>query len=160
LIFVCLGTHNLPFDRLLIKVDELIEKNVICDEVIAQVGYSTYQPKNFKAVKFVQMDEFNTLVGNSNYVITHGGTGSITSALGLNKKVIAIPRLQRYGEHLDDHQIEIIKQFSEKGHIIAAYSVDDLEDAIASIEEFTPVPFKSGTEKIISIIEDFINSIK
>jgi UDP-N-acetylglucosamine transferase subunit ALG13 len=158
LIFVCLGTQEFQFDRLLQKVDELLSEKIIQEEVIAQVGYSCYKPSEFACTKFMKCDEFDEMLEKSSYVITHGGTGTIIKALRKGKKVIAVPRLKKHGEHVDDHQKEIIGAFREKNLILGLTEVDQLEDAVKQVGQFTPDPFVSGNSRIISIIEDFIRN--
>ena len=45
MIFVTVGTHEQPFNRLIQKVDELKKDGTIQDDVIIQTGFSTYEPK-------------------------------------------------------------------------------------------------------------------
>ena len=45
MIFVTVGTHEQPFNRLIKKVDELKRDGVIQEDVIIQTGFSTYEPK-------------------------------------------------------------------------------------------------------------------
>lgn len=158
MIFLCLGTQEFQFDRLLVKVDELIGKKVIKEEVIAQVGFSTYKPSGFCCKKFMNFDEFDAFLENCNFVITHGGTGTIIKALRKGKKVIAVPRLKKYGEHVDDHQKELISTFSEKNLICGLDDTDQLEEAVSQICDFTPESFVSGNSKIISILDNFIRN--
>ena len=87
MIFVCTGSRNYQFDRLIKKLDELIEEKVIKDEVFAQIGDGTYIPKNMQYKKFVDADEYKQFQQNAEIVITHGGTGSIVGALK-NKKML------------------------------------------------------------------------
>lgn len=160
LIIVTVGTHKLSFNRLLEKIDSLIEEKIIkADEVFAQIGYSTYDPKLYKFERFIEQDEFIKLIQKSDIVITHGGTGSIVNSIRNNKKVIAVPRRAKFHEHVDDHQIEIVQHFVETGHIIVVNDIDDLKEALMNIENFTPKEFVSGNEKIRKVLEDFIENI-
>jgi UDP-N-acetylglucosamine transferase subunit ALG13 len=158
LIFLCLGTQEFQFDRLLEKVDELIAKKVIREEVFAQVGFSTFKASGLSCIKFLSSDVFDTFLDNCSYVITHGGTGTIIKALRKGKRVIAVPRMKKYGEHVDDHQKEIISTFSEKNFIYGLEDTDQLEEAVSRIDSFVPESFVSGNSKIISIIDNFIRS--
>ncbi len=97
------------------------------------------------------------LYRKASYIITHGGTGSITMGMKMGKKVIAVPRLIKYGEHNDDHQLEIVKQFYETGHILYWNDPLDLGDVIRQVENFKPVQFESGNRKILSLIKEFID---
>ena len=107
MIFITVGTQKFQFNRLLKMVDDLIEEKLISDNVVAQVGYSTYIPRNFHSFQFKSENEINLLMEKAHILITHSGVGSITTALKLQKKVIVVPRLKKYKEHVDDHQLEI-----------------------------------------------------
>ena len=113
-IFITLGSQKFQFNRLLIAVDKLCEKKIICGEdVFAQIGYSDYVPPNYRYNNFLDREEFSMEMGKADIVITHGGTGAIIGAVKKEKKVIAVPRLAKYGEHVDDHQLQLIKQFDD-----------------------------------------------
>ena len=70
------------------------------------------------------MKEFNETIEKSDYIITHGGVGSIIDSLKKNKKVIAVPRLGKYNEHVNDHQVEIIESFNENNFSLSHISLD------------------------------------
>ncbi|AFH59951.1 PssE/Cps14G family polysaccharide biosynthesis glycosyltransferase [Paenibacillus caseinilyticus] len=156
MILVSLGTQDFPFNRLLEKIDELIEKKVIQEEVIAQTGYSSYVPRHFKYTKFTTFDEFEDLLDQCRILITHGGTGTIVGGLRKKKRIIAVPRLKKYAEHVDDHQTEIINLFSDKNFIIGLEDVSGLEQALQAIETFEPIDYVSGNQKIVSLIDNFL----
>ena len=89
-------------------------------------------------------------------LITHAGTGVIVNAVKKGKKVIAIPRLAKYGEHVDNHQIQLIQQFDELNFIEPCYEVDSLENALKQVKEKDYKKYVSNTEKIIESIKEFI----
>ena len=113
MIFVTLGSQKFQFNRMLVEIDRLIDEGKIIDEVFAQIGASDYKPKNFEYKDFLTQDEFKDYMKKADLVITHAGTGAIVTALKNDKLVIAIPRLARFGEHVDDHQIQLIDEFKE-----------------------------------------------
>ena len=113
MIFITLGSQKFQFNRLLKAIDELVEQGKIKEEVFAQIGYSDYQPINYKYKQFLDRDEFAAMEGKADIVITHGGTGAIIGAVKKGKKVIAVPRLAKYGEHVDDHQLQLLKEFED-----------------------------------------------
>ena len=94
MIFVTVGSQKFQFNRLLKEIDKLIEDKIIDSDVFAQIGVSDYIPKNYKYIKFLTSEEFNKYLNNCDMVITHAGTGVIVNAVKLEKKVIAIPRLE------------------------------------------------------------------
>ena len=61
----------------------------------------------------VDREKFSELISKCDILITHGGVGSIITGLQNNKKVIVAPRLAKYNEHMNDHQIQITENFSK-----------------------------------------------
>lgn len=152
MIFVTLGSQKFQFDRLLQAVDKLQTD----DEIFAQIGYSEYRPKHYKYKKFLDRDEFAKAMDLSDVVITHGGTGAIISAVKKGKKVIAVPRLKKYGEHVDDHQIQLVNQFSELNLIYPCIDCD-IQKALDAVKRTTYASYQSNTSRIIRSLEEFIN---
>lgn len=156
MIFITLGSQKFQFNRLLQAVDELIEKGVIDDEVFAQIGYSDYEPKHFEYKQFLDREEFVAQEGKCDMLITHGGTGAIIGAVKKGKKVIAVPRLAKYGEHVDDHQIQLIDQFKGQNLICGLDDATELEEALKFVKEHEFDTYRSNTKTIIDSIERFI----
>ena len=159
MIFVTLGSQKFQFNRLLIEIDRLIEEGKITEEVFAQTGYSDYEPKNYEYKNFLDRDEFSDIMGKCDKVITHGGTGAIIGAVKKEKKVIAIPRLAKFGEHVDDHQLQIIEQFEEMNFIKSIKEIDELENSLLEIENLKFNSYVSNTKNILSSLEKFIEKI-
>lgn len=107
MIFLTLGTQKFQFNRLLKEIDLLIQDGTITDKVVAQVGFSTYKPRNYVYFKFLDRATYHKYIEQSNIVITHAGVGSILEAKKNEKPVIVVPRLKKYKEHVDNHQCEI-----------------------------------------------------
>ena len=156
MIFITLGSQKFQFNRLLQAVDGLIEKGVIADEVFAQVGYSDYKPKHFEYKQFLDREEFAAQEGKCDILITHGGTGAIIGAVKKGKKVIAVPRLAKYGEHVDNHQVQLIKQFKEQNLICGLEDATELETGLNYAKEHEFDIYQSNTKTIIESIEKFI----
>lgn len=156
MIFVTLGSQKFQFNRLLTELDRLVAENKIQDKLFAQIGYSDYKPEHFQYKDFLDRDEFKKIMSESDTVIAHGGTGAIITAVKQGKKVIAIPRLAKYGEHVDDHQIQLVDEFKELNLIEPVYDEKDLERAINEIKNKTFNEYVSNTENIIEDIESFI----
>ena len=157
MIFVTLGSQKFQFNRLLKELDHLVEKGVLKEEVFAQIGYSDYLPQNYKYKDFLSREEFIEYEGKADYVITHGGTGAIIGAVKKGKKVIAVPRLAKYGEHVDDHQLQLISQFSEMKLIVPCYEVENLANAYLCAKDMKTLEYQSNTEKYIEDIDKFLN---
>lgn len=159
-IFITLGSQKFQFNRLLKAVDELCEKGTVdAEDVFAQIGYSDYLPKNFSYKKFLDRDEFSKEMGKADIVITHGGTGAIIGAVKKGKKVIAVPRLAKYGEHVDDHQLQLVGQFKELDLICECDDVDKISDALDVVKRSTYKDYVSNTRNIIESIEQYIKTV-
>ncbi len=160
MIFVTLGSQKFQFNRLLKSVDQLVESGEIADEVFAQTGYSDYEPKYYRYKKFLDRDEFADVIAKSDIVITHGGTGAIIGAVKRRKKVIVVPRRAQYGEHVDDHQLQLVGQFRELNLICECDDCDKLNEALKTVKRTTYNNYQSNTQTIIDNIEKFIEGHK
>lgn len=149
MIFITLGSQKFQFDRLLKEVDKLVGEQFINQEVFAQIGYSKYKPKNFAYKDFLDRSEFARMEEKSEIVITHGGTGAIIGALKKGKKVIAVPRLARFGEHVDDHQLQLIIN----GIQIAKNEVPDIKCYLAGDGEIDKIKELVKQKKLEDNIE-------
>ena len=159
MILITLESQKFQFNRLLIEIDRLVEEKKINEEVFAQIGYSDYRPKNYKYKEFLDRDEFAEIMSRCNKVITHGGTGAIVGAVKRGKKVIAVPRLAKYGEHVDDHQLQIIEQFTEMNFILGVKEVDEIENKLMNLDEECFKDYVSNTENIIKSIENYLSIV-
>lgn len=158
MIFVTLGSQKFQFNRLLIEIDRLVDEGKMNEEVFAQIGYSDYKPKSYRYKEFLDRDEFNNLMDKCNTVLTHGGTGAIIGAVKKEKRVIAVPRLAKFGEHVDDHQIQIVSEFKDLSFIEAIYDISDLKNALNEIENKKFERYISNTDILIKDIEEFITN--
>jgi len=156
-ILVTLGTQDKPFNRLLEEIDRQINIGNIKDKVIVQAGYTKYNSPNMEIFDLIDRDEFNKLMKECDLLITHGGVGSILTGLKNKKKVIAVPRLSKYGEHVNDHQIQIIENFSNMGYILKLMENDDLGKILNKVKKFKPKEYVSNTDNLIKVITDFID---
>lgn len=157
MIFVTLGTHDKPFTRLLKKIDEEIIKGNIKEKVIVQAGFTKYKSDNMEIFDLVPMDTFEEYMKKADLIITHGGVGSIMSSLKLNKKVIAVARLCKYHEVVNDHQIQIIENFDDAGYIIGVTDMNDLDKALKKVKNFKPKKYKSNTNNMIKLVSSLID---
>lgn len=156
MIFVILGTQKFQFNRLLQMLDELVEKEIITSPICAQIGYSTYLPKHYEYQQFYSEEEFQKKIGESEYVISHGGLGSMMTSMDLHKKMIVVPRSMAYGEHVDDHQYQLATLFEGRGHVLMAENMQQMVEACRKIESFSPVPYKHAPNYIAQSIIGYI----
>lgn len=157
MIFVMLGTQNNSFHRLLEEIEKLIENGTITEDVIAQTGYTNYETDKMKIFDLISRNELEKFQNEADLIITHGGVGSIVSSIKKGKKVIAVPRLHKYEEHVNDHQKEIVELFNKKGYIIGIEDVKELGQAIKRVKEFEPKKYISDNSKLLNIVDEFIS---
>lgn len=153
MILVTLGTQDKSFERLLKAIDKQVEKGNIKDKIVVQAGHTKYKSKNMEIYDLVPMDKFDKLISECDLLITHGGVGSIITGLKNGKKVIAAARLQKYGEHGNDHQLQIIENFSNDGYILDLSDFDKLDEVLEKSKKFKPKKYKSNTKKFIEVLE-------
>lgn len=136
MIFVTVGTHEQPFDRLVSAIDELKGKGVIGEDVIIQTGYSTYEPKNCTWSKLLPYGDMVKNVKDARIVITHGGPSSFIMPLQEGKIPVVVPRQEKYGEHVNDHQLLFAKEVQQRQkNILVVEDTDLLEDTIVNYDE-------------------------
>lgn len=133
--FVCVGSRPYQFNRLIEELDRLVGAGHVKDSLFAQIGASTYEPKNFRFEHFMNPDAFSAKIAEADIVISHGASGSIMGALNAGKRVIAVSRLAKYGEHINDHQVGINETLASEGLVLAVREMDKLGDAIEAMED-------------------------
>lgn len=159
MIFVTLGTQKFQMNRLLRLIDGYIDNKEIDDEIIAQTGCSDYKPKNYSYYKFIEKENFDGLVSNAEIIISHSGAGVIISAIKKNKPIIVLPRLKKYGEHVDDHQVEIGKAFEKAGYALCCDENSNLPEVIEKCRNYSFRKYEPQGEKMIEMIDDFLSRI-
>lgn len=160
MIFIALGTQNFQMNRLLKKIDDLIEQKKIQEPVFAQVGHSDYIPKYYDFIDFLPQSMFDDKIETCDLLITHSGVGTIISGLTKRKPVIVVPRLSKYGEHVDDHQLQIARSFAEMNYVLLCRENDDLHVCIEKSRRHTFNKYISRRKDIICIINDFLEACK
>jgi beta-1,4-N-acetylglucosaminyltransferase len=158
MIFLTVGTQ-FPFDRLVKSVDELIGRNGFDEEVFAQIGESSYRPHNFEGVSSLEKRLFDKRIREASGIISHAGMGTIMMALDNRKPLLVMPRLKKYGEVINDHQVTIARKFEELGHILVAYNAKDLPDGIRRLKNFIPQKRKANPGAVVDRIGRFLNSL-
>ena len=158
MILVTLGTQDKRFERLIKQVEDCVKNKTINEEVIVQAGYTEYQSKYLKIIDYVSHSDFEKYINDCSLLITHGGVGSIMNGLNKNKKVIVCPRLSKYKEHTNDHQLDIVNEFAKQGYIIPLNENDSLDDALKLAKKFKTKKITSNTNNFIKILEKFIEN--
>ncbi len=134
MIFVTVGTHEQPFNRLIEYIDNLVGKNIITEEVIMQIGYSTYEPKHCKFSKLMPYQEMVQHISDARIVITHGGPASFIMPLQIGKIPVVVPRQKKFNEHVNNHQLEFCNEVEKRQKNIIV--VSDIEKLGQVIEKY------------------------
>lgn len=135
MIFVTVGTHEQPFNRLLQEIDLLVLNNIIKEKVVIQYGFSDYVPKYCESHQFLSFSQMNSYINKARIVITHGGPASFIQVLQKNKIPVVVPRLKKYNEHINNHQLEFVKLIEqERKNIIPVYNINDLKKVILNYD--------------------------
>lgn len=163
MIFVTVGTHEQPFDRLLRCIDKMVEEEKIKEEVIIQKGYTDYEPSHCKNYKLIGYDEMQRYIAKARIVVTHGGPASFLAPLSVGKIPVVVPRKKEYNEHVNNHQLEFARQVEKRmNNIIVAESDEEIMDSIINYDNRTGRLSKksaSNNEKFIELLEKEIEKI-
>lgn len=160
MIFVTVGTHEQPFNRLIKKIDELKQDGTIEEDVIIQTGFSTYEPKYCQWSKLIPYQQMVKNVADARIVITHGGPASFVMPLQIGKIPIVVPRQHQFDEHVNDHQVDFSRNVAQRmGTIILVEDIETLGDIIKNYDQIVAgmnhglssnnAKFNEGLEKIV-----------
>jgi len=158
MILVTLGTQDKKFTRLLDAIQKAVEEGAIQERVVVQAGYTPYQSSRMEIFDYLEQDEFRRLLQEADLVITHGGVGTIMTALKSRKKILAAARLAQYKEHLNDHQTQLLETFEKQGYLIYMRDLSDIRPYLEQAKTFQPREYASNTSHMISLIEDWIDT--
>ena len=136
MIYITLGTQSNDFSRCLSEFEKIVVKNGIAEEVVAQTGYTSYKPVSFRCIDFVSETDYQKYIKEASVVISHAGSGALFSAIANHKRIIAVARLAKYNEMVNDHQTELVKKLSDEGYLVDG--TYDMETAWVKIQSFIP----------------------
>jgi UDP-N-acetylglucosamine transferase subunit ALG13 len=159
MILVLLGTFPIPFERPLRELDRLCAHGLITEDVIVQNGYTDFTSVHLTLRPFIAPDQLLGLYERANLIITHAGTGSLIKGIKRGKTVIAVPRLLKLGEHIDDHQMEILNEFVKMQYVIPWMEEDNLEDLLEESKTFSPRPYISKKKQIVDYLTDYLDQL-
>ena len=160
MIFVVLGTWGMSFSRPLIEIERLIKNGIIKENVIVQAGATKFKSDMMEVVDFFSKEKFDSYYKEASFIISQSGEGSIMNGLKYDKKVIVIARLIKYGEHIDNHQLDILNTFTSKGYILPWKDNETLEQVIQNLDSFIPIKYPFGQGKISERIIEFLENGK
>jgi UDP-N-acetylglucosamine transferase subunit ALG13 len=123
--FVTVGTDHHPFDRLIEWVDSWLASQPVEIECFVQSGTSP-PPRRAQSETFLSPGEVLAAFKRATAVVSHGGPGSIVSCRTQGTVPIVVPRRRRWGEAVDDHQVEFSRRLAARGEIVLAQTRADL----------------------------------
>lgn len=155
-LFVPLGTQKFPFGRLIEALNDLVRKGVYAPEdIIMQSSMYPVEPL-FKHVGLIPSDEFDNYMREAEVVITHSGVNSIISCMNLGKPLLVAPRREEYGEHVDDHQVEIARLMQDKYDVLVLFDFENLEVRIEQAKVHKYKVWESHRDSLIEALKKLI----
>jgi len=130
LIFVTVGNAHNPFPRLVEAADRVAAR--LDEQVIVQSGHTPYQARHATQIPFLGLEEYEGLIARARIVVGHAGSGSVISAFRSGKPLILMPRRTCYGEHVNDHQLDLAGMLAADERVRVVHSAEELWAAIAS----------------------------
>lgn len=127
-----------PFDRLIKAIDQQVASGKIGGKVVAQIGSGDYVPGSVEYYRFMEKSAFEEVVRSADCIVSHAGIGSIATAMEARKPMLVLPRLKKYGEHVNDHQLATARKYEELGHVLMAADVEDIPFVLERIKFFVP----------------------
>jgi len=158
-LFVPLGTQKFPFNRLVKALNVLVENGTFTPQEIVMQSIIYEEKPLFSHVGIIPIETFNSYLDNAEIVITHSGVNSIISSMNRNKPLIIIPRLKKFGEHVDDHQIEIAELMEQKFNVLIAKDTTQLFTLITKAKHHTYKKYQSRNAELIEALRDKINEM-
>ena len=157
MIFVTVGTHEQQFNRLIKEIDELKAEGVITSDVFIQVGFSDYQPRFCRWERFLSYDEMNNLMEKADIVITHGGPATFMNVIANGKRPVVVPRQKKFGEHVNDHQLEFCNKVKQYYPIIV---INDIKKLLTNLRnDKSEVTINSNNKEFCRKLEERIGSL-
>jgi UDP-N-acetylglucosamine transferase subunit ALG13 len=161
MIFVTLGSavKGIEFTRLIRKMDEIAGK--LDEEVIMQIGTVPYEPQNAKYFRYAAYQENLSYFQRASLVVGHGGTGTILNALKFQIPIVVVPRRHSYGEHVDDHQVELAQRLVGNELIKVVYDIEELESVVREMldrgERVDKIKRYAERDALVKTIRDFVD---
>lgn len=155
-LFVPLGTQKFPFGRIITAFNELVEQGRYKpEEIIMQSALYPVKP-NFTAFGLIPNEDFNRYMKEAEVIVTHSGVNSIISCMELGKPLVICPRLHEYGEHVDNHQMEIATLMHDKYDVLVCTDMKDLAALIKLAKTHKYKPWVSHREELLEAIRGLI----
>lgn len=149
MVFVSVGTQKQQFTRIF----QMVENSIVLkdDEIVAQTGNTKFESKRIKMLPSIDNNKFNEYIKKADFVICHGGVGTIFNALENGKRILVVPRLSKYKEHINDHQLEVAGQLEKEGYLILYKDGEDFDKYVNKLKSFNSKKYVSD-EQFLDIL--------
>jgi len=151
LILVLCGTQKQDFSRMIKAVETLAQH----EKIVVQAGHTEYESDKIEIFDFISAEELKKLYDQADYIVTHGGAGSVFQAIKASKRTLIFPRLQKYGEHVDDHQLQLANKLHKMGYLLTFNDDDDIITMFDKLKQFKPKAYELKGD-IIALIDQRI----
>lgn len=155
MLFVTVGT-SFSFDRLVTAVEQAVLRGAVNVDVFAQIGRGGYVPRSFPSTENLSKMEYDRWFRSADAIVGHAGMGTISMALELSKPILVMPRLRKYREIVNSHQLRAAREYAARGHVLAAYSAEDVAAALEVLISFKPLARVSAPASVAERIGRFI----
>ena len=139
-------------------MQKAIDDGTITDKVVVQAGHTEFKSSDMEIFSFIPTDRFAEYLEQADVIITHGGVGTIMTALKEKKIILGAARLTQYGEHQNDHQIQLLEAFDREGYLIYMKDLSDISPYLKQAETFQPKPYQSNTSAFIGKLQNWIDT--
>lgn len=155
MIFLTVGTQ-LPFDRLVAAVDRWAQEGG--QEVFAQIGLSSIEPKYIRTVRHLNPTEFDRRFREARAIVSHAGIGTILTALQMQKPIVIMPRLSTFGEHRNDHQLATVQHLCNLPGLFVAMDETELPHRLNALEQALPygIVTSRASDELIETVRSFV----
>ena len=155
-LYVPLGTQKFPFVRIIIALNRLVEQGEYKpEEIVMQSALYPVKP-NFTAFGLIPNEDFNHYMEEAEVIVTHSGVNSIISSMEMGKPLVICPRLHEYGEHVDNHQMEIATLMHDKYDVLVCTDMKDLPNLIKQSKTHKYKHWVSHKKELLSTISKLI----
>ena len=155
-IFVICGTQKFPFSRLIHALNRLIEEGIYQpSDIVMQSQINKVKPL-FKIYTLLPVEEFEQYMKEAEVVISHAGVNSIISCMKLHKPLLITPRRASFGEHVDNHQVEIASLMADKFEVTVDYDLDNLQQTLEIAKKKEYKPWVSDKNELITALRNDI----
>lgn len=152
---ITVGNARQSFRRLLDAVAAHL--SLLPPPVVVQHGHTPFSAAHCRAVDFMSMQEYADHISRARIVIMHAGAGSLIHALEAGKRPIVMPRRKKFGEHVNDHQVELAQALAAEGRVLLIESDRDLVVALQAAlgdEPSSPVQREESGGRMVELLRN------